>query len=314
MLNVLEYHPGSDKVLEGSFDGHWHDKLVWIDASNPTPEEESALKVRLGLVDLDFRKRLSIQAKPGLDNLGQYTLIMLSAPDHGGAQHAAHLAILLGKQVIVTLRRTDGGHAPLAAMPAEQSAALFRRGATFLAFKMLEEIVERYFVILEDLYERLGALETQIMSRHDEKLIHELFHLKKVLIFYQRAISGNRDVLGSIEKGYGLHIDAKFAREFRFLYMDSVQLLELVSAYRELITSNVEILISVASNDLNKIIKRMTAWGTIILLPSLIAGIYGMNFRAMPELHWQYGYPFAWGLIILSVIALYIYFKAKDWF
>lgn len=315
MLKVYEYSASQDKVAETSMSAHWGDHVVWIDAIDPTPEERSHLKVRLNLMDFDLHKCLSLTAKPTLDNVGPYTLIIFAAPGNETTRHAANVAMLLSKSAIVTLQHTDGNpRPPLLGFPHAQLPSLFRRGTTNLAFKMLEDSVERYFVVLEDLYERLGRLEGQIIEHHDEREIQELFALKKTLIFYQRSISANRDVLGSIEKGYGLHLEAKYAREFRFLYMDAIQLLELVSAYRELITSNVEILLSVASNDLNKIIKRMTAWGTIILVPSLIAGIYGMNFRVMPELHWQYGYAFAWAMIILSMVVLGTYFKKMNWF
>ena len=110
-----------------------------------------------------------------------------------------------------------------------------------------------------------------------------------------------------------MFLDRKDLSKFRLLHSDFTQLVELTVTYRDILTTTIEVYLSVVSNNLNITVKKLTAWGAIILLPSIVSGIYGMNFKYLPEAEWRYGYLFALAIMLAMVLVSYIYFKRKEW-
>ena len=137
--------------------------------------------------------------------------------------------------------------------------------------------------------------------------------IKKVLIYFHRSLIANREVIAGIEKEYLNEIKKKELKRFRELYNDVIQLIDMSETYREILTGSLDMYLSTISNNMNLSMKRLTVYATFILLPTLISGLYGMNFRYMPELYWPWGYWYALGLMALSVILLFIFFKKKKW-
>ena len=145
-------------------------------------------------------------------------------------------------------------------------------------------------------------------------VLTELDERSATLIIKSHSVTRNRDVISSIDKEFAEKIDQSQIKNFRYVYDDIVQLIDMVATYRDILTGSLDIYVSSVSNNLNTIIKRMTAFASIILVPTFITGLYGMNFKFMPEIGWKYGYMFAWGTILFSIVFLIIYFKKKDWF
>ena len=126
-------------------------------------------------------------------------------------------------------------------------------------------------------------------------------------------MAANREVIASIEKEYLTEIDKAGAKRFRTLYNDTVQLVDMSATYRDILTGTLDTYLSSVSNNLNQIMKTLTIGASFVLVPTLIASIYGMNFKFMPELHWKYGYIFSIGIMALSVFATWLFFKRKNW-
>ena len=147
----------------------------------------------------------------------------------------------------------------------------------------------------------------------NKKVVEDIFTVKKTLIFFHRALSANREVITSIEKEYLTDIEKKHVKQFRSLYNDVIQLIDIVSTYRDILTGTLDLYLSSVSNNLNMVVKKMTSLTIIIMIPTFIATIYGMNFKFMPEVNLPYGYFLVWGIIVLSGIGSYLYFKKMDW-
>jgi len=130
-------------------------------------------------------------------------------------------------------------------------------------------------------------------------------------------LTGNREVIAGIEKEYVMHIEKKNVKLFRNIYNDVVQLIDMVSTNREILTGAMDIYLSSISNSMNVIMKTLTIISAFVLIPTLISGVYGMNFAGgglnMPELTWRYGYVFALLLMLVSVLVLFIWFKKRKW-
>ena len=183
----------------------------------------------------------------------------------------------------------------------------------------MTEVITDYFSILEQLHASVDQLEDEILNLPRFTQTREIRDFKRNILYVHRALTANREVIVSIEKQYLSRISKQEIKKYRFIYNDLVQLIDMNETYRDILTTAMELYLTNISNTLNNTVKRLTGWGGLILIPTLIASIYGMNFHDtaskynMPELQWKFGYFFALGLIIGSTILLYYYFKKKDW-
>jgi magnesium transporter len=189
------------------------------------------------------------------------------------------------------------------------------RGVGFAVYTLIDEIVDGFLSVVDATEEEADALE-EIVFEHDgggaSDVQERLFRLKRTTAELRRSAMPIRQVLDV------LHEDPRFATPaiapyFRDVMDHAIRVVELADNVRDLVTSLLEVLVAQASNRLNEAMKRLTAWAGIVLVPTLIAGIYGMNFRGMPELRWQWGYPMSLGIMAASALGLYVAFKRRGW-
>ena len=191
---------------------------------------------------------------------------------------------------------------------------MFRGGITLVLFTLLEEIVEDFFSDVDAIRDAIEQIEEKMFDYKDsKKVMKRTFATKKSLLYVHRALIGNREVVQAIEKHYAQFLDVKKLEDFRQLTGDITQLIEMATTYHDILTTSVEVHLSAISNNLNVTMKRVTSWGAIILVPSLVAGIFGMNFREIPLLTSHEGFAIAITLMAVSVFLLGWYFKKKDW-
>ncbi|MCK4884100.1 MAG: magnesium transporter CorA family protein, partial [Candidatus Diapherotrites archaeon] len=190
---------------------------------------------------------------------------------------------------------------------------LSAEGLSFLAFRFLDGFVESFFPAVEKIDDQIELIEKEVLKSPSKKTVEKIFGLKKNLIFLHKAFSANREVLMSIEKGYLSSINKKTVLRFKDTYYDINQLIDIEETYREIITSAFDIYLSMVSNDLNVMMKRITVIGSILLVPTLISGIYGMNFTFIPFNDHPLGfYSTVFGMVLIFV-GIYYYSKIKNW-
>ena len=191
---------------------------------------------------------------------------------------------------------------------------------TSLLIRIIQEITKTFFVETTRLEEEVNKIEERIGTSASKSTLEKLFKVRKELVFLVRSISGNRDVINNMISNASMFKLNKLEKlDLSEIHTDQIQLAETMAIYREILSNAVEIYNSKISHEMNKIIQRLTIVGSFILLPTLIASIYGMNFKPnispynMPELNWKYGYLFSLGLMAVSIIITYSYFKIKKW-
>ena len=189
-----------------------------------------------------------------------------------------------------------------------------------LLIRIIQEITKTFFVETNRLEEEVNKIEERIGTSASKAILEKLFKVRKDLVFLVRSISGNRDVINSMISNASIFRLNKLEKlDLSEIHTDQIQLAETMAIYREILSNAVEIYNSKISHEMNKIIQRLTIVGSFILVPTLIASIYGMNFKPdispynMPELNWKYGYIFSLGLMAISIIGTYTYFKIKKW-
>ena len=189
-----------------------------------------------------------------------------------------------------------------------------------LMIRTIQEITKTFFIETDHLEEEVSKIEERISSSSSKSIIEKLFKVRKNLIFLTRSVAGNRDVINNmISNAEVFRLNKLEKLDLSEIHTDQIQLAETMAIYREILSNAVEIYNSNISHEMNTIIQRLTIVGSFILFPTLIASIYGMNFKPslspynMPELTWKYGYLFALSLMAASIIGTYSYFKIKKW-
>jgi magnesium transporter len=186
-------------------------------------------------------------------------------------------------------------------------------GADYLAYALIDAIVDSYFSVLEDLGERIVNLEEDLTLSPDPTTLHEINNIKKEIIFLRKAVWPLREAVSFLERGDSHLLSPPTRLYFRDVYDHTVQVIDTVETYRDLLSGMLDLYLSSISNRINEVMKFLTVIGTIFMPLTFLVGVYGMNFKRMPELEWHDGYFILWGLMIGLSIAMIIYFRRKRW-
>ncbi|MFL5797924.1 MAG: magnesium/cobalt transporter CorA [Actinomycetota bacterium] len=289
---------------------------VWLDLADPTEEELTLIQEEFGLHELameDTRvrgQRPKVEVYDGYFFLAMHAL-SLDAEDELVDQEVHAFA---GHRFLITLRYDPVFDITEVLRRWDRQTELTYEGGGFLLYALVDEVVDGYFSVIER-YEDVGEdLEDEVFSDDAGTDIQErIFKLKRRVVVFRRLVMPLREVLDLMQEQPGFVTD-QLRPYYRDVADHVIRTLEFADNLRDLATSALEAQISQVSNKLNIVMKRLTAWASIILVPTLIAGIYGMNFLNMPELKWHYGYYAALGLMGLSMFLLYRMFKKRDYF
>jgi magnesium transporter len=293
------------------------DTFLWLDVVDPTPSDVEELERSLHLHPITLEDAIHARQRTKIEVFDDYVFLVVRPVTIDGAvpttitQHEVHA--IAGEGFLVTMRWSPAY--PMHAVQARWARRADLRGAGFAVYTLIDEIVDGFLSVVDATEEEADALE-EIVFEHDgdgaSDLQERLFRLKRTTAELRRSAMPIRQVLDV------LHEDPHFASPaiapyFRDVMDHAIRVVELADNVRDLVTSLLEVLVAQASNRLNEAMKRLTAWAGIVLVPTLIAGIYGMNFRGMPELRWQWGYPMSLGIMAASALGLYVAFKRRGW-
>lgn len=291
------------------------DNFVWVDCHNPIADELEIISKKTKVPLEEIKEAFDSDERPRVSETKDYGEIIFRAVwIEKQETRTTPISIFFSNNWIITLRTKELPFVKkIDDMSENAKKNLVQNGAGHFIYRIMEEIFQDYFSALDTIEEKIDIIEDKIFQKPEEKTVKGIFDVRKTLIYFHRALSANREVIAAIEKAYIKQISAKDLKKFRNLYNDAAELIDLVSTYRDILTGTLDTYLSTVSNNMNIIMKKLTAMASFVLIPTLISGIYGMNFRIMPELGWQYGYAVALGLMVFSVLALYIYFKKQKW-
>jgi magnesium transporter len=188
-----------------------------------------------------------------------------------------------------------------------------KNGADYLLYALMDIVIDNYFVTLEQISENIERLEDEIIKTTKQKSMTEIYGMKRELMLMRKIIFPLRDMLSNLIREEAPLITPNTALYLRDVHDHVTQVIETVDSYRELVASLMDLYLSQAGNRMNNVMKVLTVISVIFMPLTFIAGIYGMNFDNIPELHWQNGYYYVWGFMLALVIGMLVYFKRKDW-
>ena len=323
MIRTLLYNRASREIVTGGKEllGTWQqnqDTCIWLDSSaEPGDEEKRFLQEGFGLHPMAIDDAQRTRHPPKLESFDNSTFIMLK-PLSASASEELHfstkqLAIFIGERFLVT--RCSGESPSIEALfqKAASDAGQFDRGPAALALRLCRMTVDRYLKMLLGLEPRLAMLEEEIMQHPDDSILAEMLNYKTELKKFRRVFLYHQQIFGELKSGGFPAFDTGREHEIIDVYEQLERASSLASLYYELATDLADGYISVTSHRLNQIMKILTVVMAIFVPLSFLAGIYGMNFENMPELHSESGYYILLGLMFSIVVILLSLFYRKKW-
>ena len=231
-----------------------------------------------------------------------------------GQLHAEQVSIFVGHKTVLTFQESPGDvWDPVRSRLRTPASQLRRNDASFLAYTLIDAMVDHVFPILEQFGDRLQDIEDEVLQRPGPNTIQEIHRIKRELLLVRRAMWPMREVLQRLNRDPHECFSEITRTYIRDVYEHAVQVIDIVETYRELATGLTETYMTAMSNRMNEVVKVLTIIGTIFIPLTFLAGVYGMNFRHFPELDWYWGYWIFWGVSAAIAGGMIVWFRARRW-
>jgi len=322
-ITILDYdenqfHEREVKAIEECFIFKDQPTVTWInmDGLHQTEILEK-LGECYGLHPLVLEDILNTEQRPKMEDYGDYVYVvvkMLHDKGKKGQVEAEQVSLIVGPNFVFSFQESGGDvFDPIRERIRSNKGRLRKMGADYLAYSLLDAIVDYYFVILEKLGERVEFLEEELVTNPKTQTLQEIHHLKSEMIFLRKAVWPLREVIGVLERGESPLIQKATSVYLRDVYDHTIQAIDTVETFRDMVSGMLDIYLSSVSNRLNAVMKVLTIIATVFMPLTFLAGVYGMNFKHMPELEWRWGYPLIWAVMIGIAVVMLIQFKKKKW-
>jgi magnesium transporter len=253
--------------------------------------------------------------RPKFENYDFYDVAMLKMLYYDSSLHSEQLTIILMDNLVLSFQEIHGGDAfdPIRDRIKMAKGRIRKCGADYLAYALIDSIVDSYFKILEKVGDKLEALDEEIMTDPHPESLRKLHNLKLEMIFLRKSVWPLRDMISNIERSESQLFKETTSIYLRDVHDHTIRVIETVESYRDLIAGMMDIYLSSLSNKMNEVMKVLTIISTIFIPVTFIVGVYGMNFDYMPELHTKLGYLGVWIVILVIMVTLLMYFRRKKW-
>jgi magnesium transporter len=273
-----------------------------------------------GLHRLSLEDVVNVHQRPKVEQYEEYVFVVARMPAHGENTETEQLSMVLGEGFVLTFQERGGdSFEPVRDRIRKNLGLIRKRTQDYLAYSLLDSVVDSYFPVLEQCGERLESIEQEVVSEPDKSTITRIYQIKRDLMGLRRAVWPLREAINALIRDARQLVSDETRIYLRDCYDHTVQIIDMLEMYRETASSLVDFYLSSISNRMNEVMKVLTIIATIFIPLSFIAGLYGMNFSSdsspwnMPELHWYWGYPFALGLMAAVAAGLLIFFRRKGW-
>lgn len=271
-----------------------------------------------GLHPLVLEDIANTDQRPKMDDLGDYIYIvvkMLYLKEKDTSVVTEQISLVIGTGFVLSFQEGIEGDVfnPIRERIRSDKGHIRKMGPDYLAYSLLDAIVDAYFVVLEKIGEKLEVLEAELVSRPTPQTLQSLQGLKKELIFLRKSVWPLREVISSLERANSPLIKDSTLVYLRDVYDHSFQVIDTLETFRDMLSGMLDIYLSSLSNRMNAVMKVLTIIATIFMPLTFLAGIYGMNFKHMPELEWRWGYFIALSAMAVIGLSMLLFFRLKKW-
>jgi magnesium transporter len=323
-LTLVSYDPEQFKekelgTVEEAFPFRDRPAVTWlnVDGLHRTDIVEKVGEV-VGLHPLLLEDIVTTGQHPKMEDFGDYIFVTMKTLHYNeatGTVEAEQMSLILGAGYVMTFQeKASDIFKPVLERLRSGKGRLRSAGADYLAYALMDAVVDGYFTVLEKTGEKIESVEDDLVTAPDRSELQQIQALKREMLFLRRSVWRLREVLSCLDRGESSLIQEPTRIFFKDIYDHVIQVIDTVETYRDMLSGMLDIYLSSVSNRLNEVMKVLTIIATIFIPLTFVAGVYGMNFKHMPELDWKLGYPMA--LLIMSAIAavMLVYFRRKKWF
>ena len=259
---------------------------------------------------------LNTEQRPKMEDLDSYLylnlkMLMLAGPEK--ATRTEHVSMIIGPRHLISFQETVGDVFDPVRDRIRRDGRIRKNGPDYLAYALIDDIVDNYFVVIEQLQERVEDLEEELVVRPLQQSLRKINGLKKEMIFLRKAVWPLRELITGLERTDSPLIQESTHIYLRDVYDHTIQVIDTLETLRDMVSGMLDIYLSGLSYKMNEIMKVLTLIATIFIPLTFVAGVYGMNFQHMPELAWEYGYYTIWIVMIAIVAVMLAYFRKREW-
>jgi magnesium transporter len=292
-------------------------RVSWINVDGLHDTDLIAkLGERFGLHPLVMEDIINVHQRPKLEDYDKYLYIVTRMLDYDNETNevsSEQVSLVLGKNFVLTFQEREGDVFDPVRERLLKTARIRLSFVDYLAYALLDSIVDNYFVALEKLGEDIESLEGRLVEDPSTELLETVHTLKRELIVVRRSVWPLREVMNGLERSESKLVRKETRLYLRDLYDHTIQVMDVVESYRDIVSGLQDLYLSSVSNRMNEVMKVLTIIATLFIPLSFMAGVYGMNFEFMPELKFKWSYPIFWGAIAAVSGSMLYFFHRKKW-
>jgi len=293
--------------------------VTWINFEGiPEVTVLEELGLSFGLHPLTLEDILNTDQRPKTEDYGDYLYIVLKMfyNDNQGAIDikSEQISIIFGVNFVISFQEQESNTFQTIRERLNNAKGRLRKsGPDYLTHALIDAIVDHYFLILENVGERIELLEEKLVKTPSTGLLSAIQELKKELILLRKSLWPLREMINSLERSESPLVNESSAFYFRDIYDHTIHIIDTLETYRDMLSGMLDIYLSSISNRMNEVMKVLTVIATLFMPLTFIAGVYGMNFKYMPELEWRWGYAMVWAVLLIIAGGMLLYFRKKKW-
>jgi len=291
------------------------DCFVWVALRDATDEEISQMEEEFGLHELAVEDARKGHQRPKVEEYGDIVFAVMQLPEwDNGDLRVGEVAVFVGRNFVLSVRNGSSNDFLGVRQRCENEPHLLDHGAGFVFYALMDAVVDRYFPLLDTLETELETIEGRIFDRGSARAnIERLYTLKRKCTVLRHAVAPLLEAVSKLHGGRVPHVCRDTGEYFRDVYDHLGRINASIDTMRETIATAIQVNLSMVTIEESETTKRLAAWAGIFAVATAFAGIWGMNFDAMPELRWRYGYPAALAVIVVACVLLYRRFKRAGW-
>ena len=291
--------------------------VTWIHVEGLQVEVVKRISEAFDLHPLVQEDILNTDQRPKMEDFGGYLFIVLKMfrPEGGGTEPSSEqVSILVGPRSVLSFCERETTAFDALRERIKAGAGRIRKlGPDYLAYSIMDTVVDGYFVVLEATGEAVETLEEKLVLDPQIDVLRAVYKQKHDLIFLRRSVWPLREVVSALARTESHLVQEPTKVYFRDIYDHTIQVIDIVETFRDMTSGMLDMYLSSVSNRMNEIMKVLTIMSSLFIPLTFIVGLYGMNFQFMPELKWRFGYPFALGIMIFTVGGMLLFFRRKRW-
>jgi magnesium transporter len=260
---------------------------------------------------------LSTGQRPKFEDFEKYIFVVLKMLGYNDEEQAVEIeqvSLVLGPNFVFSFQERVGDVFEYVRDRIRSAKGRVRKmGADYLAYSLVDAMVDSYFGILERIGDKIEVLEDELVTDPNEKTLHQIYALKREMISLRRSVWPLRELINGVNRSESTLLSEATRVYLRDVYDHTVQIIDTIESFRDIVSGMLDTYLSSISNRMNAVMKVLTIIATLFIPLTFVAGIYGMNFEHMPELKWRYGYAAVWAVMLVVAAGMLVYFRRKKW-